>query len=86
MKTGLVLSGGGSTGAYQMGAIEALEELNIKCDIIAGTSIGSINGAMYVSGSLDKAKTMWSTLNFKLIFPEDIKYDSQKDEFDVIKK
>ncbi len=86
MKTGLVLSGGGSTGAYQMGVIKALEELNIKCDIIAGTSIGSINGAMYVSGALDKAETMWNTLNFKLIFPEDIKYDSQKDEFDVIKK
>lgn len=86
MKTGLVLSGGGSTGAYQMGVIKALEELGIKCDIIAGTSIGSINGAMYVSGALDKAEAMWKTLNFKLIFPEDIKYESQKDEFDVIKK
>ncbi len=86
MKTGLVLSGGGSTGAYQMGVIEALEELNIKCDIVAGTSIGSINGAMYVSGNLDKAKEMWNNLSFKSIFPEDIKYESQKDEFDVIKK
>ena len=60
MKTGLVLSGGGSTGAYQMGVMKALQELNIKCDIVVGTSIGSINGAMYVSNSLDKAEEMWN--------------------------
>ena len=86
MKTGLVLSGGGSTGAYQMGVMKALQELNIKCDIVVGTSIGSINGAMYVSNSLDKAEEMWNKLNFKSVFSEDIKYESQKDEFDVIKK
>ena len=86
MKTGLVLSGGGSTGAYQMGVMKALQELNIKCDIVVGTSIGSINGAMYVSNSLDKAEEMWNKLNFKSVFSENIKYESQKDEFDVIKK
>lgn len=86
MKIGLVLSGGGSTGAYQMGVIKALEELNIKCDIVTGTSIGSINGAMYVSGAIEKAEEMWNNLNFKSVFSEDIKYESQKDELDVIKK
>ena len=86
MKIGLVLSGGGSTGAYQMGVIKALEELNIKCDIVTGTSIGSINGAMYVSGALDKAEAMWNNLNFQSVFSENIKYESQKDELDVIKK
>ena len=86
MKTGLVLSGGGSTGAYQMGVIKALEELNIKCDIVTGTSIGSINGAMYVAGAIDKADEMWNNLNFKSVFSEDIKYESSKDELSVIKK
>ena len=86
MKTGLVLSGGGSTGAYQMGVIKALEELNIKCEIVTGTSIGSINGAIYVTGALDKANEMWNNLNFKSIFSENIKYESQKDELAVIKK
>ena len=86
MKIGLVLSGGGSTGAYQMGVIKALEELKIKCDIVTGTSIGSINGAMYVTGAINKAEEMWNKLNFKSIFSEDIKYESQKDELDVIKK
>ncbi len=86
MKTGLVLSGGGSTGAYQIGVIEALKELNIKCDIVVGTSIGSINGAMYVTDSIDRAKEMWKDLSFKSIFAENIKYDRVKDEFSVIRK
>ena len=86
MRTGLVLSGGGSTGAYQMGVIKALQELNINCDIVVGTSIGSINGAMYVSGATDKAYEMWNNLSFQNVFDENIKYDSQKDELAVIKK
>lgn len=85
MKIGLVLSGGGSTGAYQLGVIKALEEINIKCNIVVGTSIGSINGAMYTAGEIAKAEEMWNTLSFKSVFAEEIKYTSQKDELDVIK-
>ena len=86
MKTALVLSGGGSTGAYQAGVIRALDELEMKFDIVTGTSIGSINGAMYITGNIAKTYDMWKTLTFKNIFEEDIKYESQKDELDVIKK
>lgn len=86
MKIGLVLSGGGSNGSYQMGVIKALEELNIKCDIVTGTSIGSMNGAMYVSNSLDKAEEVWNNLNFNNIFSEEIKYETEKDAIEVIKK
>ena len=86
MKTGLVLSGGGSTGAYQAGVIKALDEIGMKFDIVTGASIGSINGAMYVTGDIAKTYDMWKALSFKDIFDEDIKYDSQKDELDVILK
>ena len=86
MKLGLVLSGGGSTGSYQAGVIKALDELGIKADIVVGTSIGSINGAMYVTGDIAKTYDMWKTLSFKNVFDEDIKYESQKDELDVIMK
>ena len=86
MKVGLVLSGGGSTGAYQAGVIRALDELGMKFDIVVGTSIGSINGAMYVAGDADKAYEMWKTISFESIFSEKIKYESQKDELDVILK
>lgn len=46
MKVGLVLSGGGAKGAYQVGALKALLELGIHIDMIAGASIGALNGAI----------------------------------------
>ena len=46
----LVLQGGGSLGAFACGAYKALLRKNLKFDIIAGTSIGAINGAI-IAGS-----------------------------------
>lgn len=86
MKTALVLSGGGARGAYQLGVWKALEELGIKCDIVTGTSIGSINGAMYVENKFELAEKMWENLNFKTIFSEEFSYSSEKDRKQVIKK
>ncbi|MEJ0033616.1 MAG: patatin-like phospholipase family protein [Bacteroidota bacterium] len=50
MRIGLVLSGGGARGIAHIGVIKALEELNIKPDVISGTSAGSIVGVLYASG------------------------------------
>ncbi len=47
---GLVLSGGGAKGLYHIGVLEALEEYGIPIDYVAGTSMGSIIGALYASG------------------------------------
>jgi len=49
LKTGLVLSGGGAKGAYHVGVLKALDELDIKVDAIAGASIGALNGAILAS-------------------------------------
>jgi NTE family protein len=49
----LVLQGGGSLGAFGCGVFKALANKNIKLDIVAGTSIGGINGAI-IAGSGDK--------------------------------
>ena len=38
----LVLSGGGSKGAYQIGAWKALKKLHIKFDIVTGTSVAEL--------------------------------------------
>lgn len=55
-KTGLVLSGGGTRGFAHLGVLKALKEHNIKPDIIAGVSAGSIVGALYADGEdADKA-------------------------------
>jgi NTE family protein len=46
-QVGLVLVGGGAKGAYQAGALKYLaEETAIEPQIIAGTSIGALNGAV----------------------------------------
>lgn len=43
---GLVLAGGGAKGAYHAGALRYLAELGLQPRIIAGTSIGALNGAV----------------------------------------
>lgn len=49
-RVGLVLSGGGARGGAHLGVIEALEELRVPIDLIAGTSIGAAVGGLYASG------------------------------------
>ncbi|XP_035292255.1 patatin-like phospholipase domain-containing protein 7 isoform X1 [Anguilla anguilla] len=43
----LVLGGGGARGCSQVGVIKALSESGIPVDLIGGTSIGSLMGALY---------------------------------------
>ncbi len=50
MNTGLVLSGGGVRGIAHIGAIKALEEMDIYPTHIAGASAGAIVGALYAAG------------------------------------
>lgn len=58
-KVALVLSGGGAKGFAHIGVIELLEEVGIKPDIITGTSMGAIVGALYSIGySTDQLKSL----------------------------
>lgn len=68
MKRALVLSGGGAKGSYQLGVYKALKRLGIKIDIITGTSIGSINGALFTAGEYRKAKKLWLTIKSDTLF------------------
>jgi NTE family protein len=47
---GLVLSGGAARGFAHLGVLKALEEFNMKPDIISGVSAGAIAGALYADG------------------------------------
>ena len=49
-KVGLVLSGGGAKGVAHIGVLKVLEEAGIPIDYIAGTSMGSLVGALYAIG------------------------------------
>ncbi len=59
---GLVLAGGGSLGSYEVGAIEALEELGYKFDIVTGTSIGALNGAFVCSHQTNRLRDLWEQI------------------------
>ena len=48
-KIGLCLGGGGTRGYAHLGALKAFEEYGIKFDVVAGTSVGSLVGALYCS-------------------------------------
>ena len=49
LSIGLALGGGGARGAAHIGVLQILHENGIRFDSIAGTSAGSIIGAMYAS-------------------------------------
>lgn len=53
-QTVLILQGGGALGAFECGVVKALEEADIRPDIIAGVSIGAFNGAI-IAGNPGKA-------------------------------
>jgi len=71
-KRALVLSGGGSKGAWQAGAIKALLESGRKYDIITGISVGALNGSfltMYADGeellAAEDLVNLWENLHTK---------------------
>ena len=70
-KLGLVLSGGGSKGAYEIGVYKALKKLHKNIDIVTGTSIGAINGLFIVQKDLRGALKLWKNISFKTIYDED---------------
>ncbi|MBN1292577.1 MAG: patatin-like phospholipase family protein [Candidatus Latescibacteria bacterium] len=47
---GLALSGGGARGIAHIGVLQALENMGIRIERIAGTSMGSIVGGLYAAG------------------------------------
>ncbi len=67
-KLGLVLEGGGIKGAYQVGVMRALDEVGITYDGIVGTSIGAINGALYLDGGISKMLNVWEEIKANTIY------------------
>lgn len=65
-RVAFVLGGGGLRGAAEVGMVKALAETDVRPDMVVGTSIGSINGAIIASGPLDemaeRLEGMWDEL------------------------
>lgn len=63
-KTALILSGGGAKGAFQAGAEKyAREEKGYTWDIIAGVSVGALNGAMLAMEKYQRLWEIWNTIS-----------------------
>ena len=80
----IVLSGGGAKGSYEIGVWKALRKLNINYDIVTGTSVGALNGALMVQKDYLKALFLWYNLNYDDIF--EIKKDYTKEDINKLYK
>lgn len=64
-RIGLALGGGGTRGAFEIGAWKAFRELDVQFAAITGTSIGAINGALMLSCGYDRAVELWHNLQYE---------------------
>jgi NTE family protein len=68
-KTALVLSGGGAKGAFQFAAeTYAREVKGFRWDIIAGISVGALNGTMLAMEKYDRLEQIWRTVTADQVF------------------
>ncbi|MDD6182678.1 MAG: patatin-like phospholipase family protein [Lachnospiraceae bacterium] len=72
MKRAVVLCGGGTKGSYELGVWQALRELQIDYQIVTGTSIGSVNGAMMACRDYENAKFLWETIEMENVMEDGI--------------
>ena len=81
MKRALVLSGGGSKGAYEAGFLLAAKELNQHFDIVTGTSIGALNGALVAMGDYEGLEYTWNILDMDHVFNNAPDLTDLRDDF-----
>lgn len=80
MKIALALGGGGAKGSYQLGVFKALNKLCITPDIITGTSIGALNGALLTQGEPHILEELWANITRDQVFAP---FDIQNISFDL---
>ncbi|MGH9783022.1 MAG: patatin-like phospholipase family protein [Terriglobia bacterium] len=72
-KTAIVLAGGGSFGAVQVGMLRELVVTGIVPDLVVGSSVGAINGAYFAgvpnAEGVAQLEAIWSGLRRRDVFP-----------------
>ena len=75
-RTAFVLSGGGHQGVSQVGMLRALVERAIEPDVIIGTSVGALNGAVVatspVPAQIDHLEDVWRGLTGDRVFVSEL--------------
>jgi len=68
-RIGIVLSGGGAKGAFEVGVLKVLlDKINKDKDVLAGvsgTSIGAMNGVFVASGQFEDLEKIWLSWTLK---------------------
>ncbi len=82
----IVLAGGGSKGAYEIGVWKALRKLHISYDIVTGTSVGALNAAFLVQKDYLKALSLWYNLNSSVVYDSSMEIKENKDFVKYAKK
>lgn len=82
-KLGLALSGGGAKGFAHIGVFKMLEECALMPDIIAGTSVGALMGALFADGyRADELQELFTGREFsefaQLQIPKSGLFDSKR--------
>ena len=74
-KLGLALGTGGARGWCHIGVLRALDEMGVRPDVVAGSSMGALVGAAYAGGALDALedwaraltpRRVWSLIDMRL--------------------
>jgi predicted acylesterase/phospholipase RssA len=61
MRLGVFLPPGAARAAYQVGAVQALvREGGLHFDVVAASSVGSLNGAFVATGQVDRLAELWA--------------------------
>lgn len=72
---GLFLGGGGALGSWQSGVLKKLVESGAEFDVLAGFSIGAVNGAAYCFDRVADLKGLWSVVKPENILKYSVKYN-----------
>jgi NTE family protein len=67
-KIGIALGGGAARGWAHIGVLKSLVEAGLEPDIVAGTSIGAVAGACYVTGRLKELEDFAASLTRRRVF------------------
>jgi NTE family protein len=71
-RTAIVLGGGGVLGAVQLGMLRALVEAGVRPDLVVGTSVGALNGAVLAAlppeQVADRLEEVWGSADARSLF------------------
>lgn len=84
-RVGIALGSGSARGLAHLGVFRALEEFGLQVDVIAGTSIGALVGAVHAAGKIDRLEKTFQDFDWKkmalffdVVFPKSGLIDGSK--------